>query len=132
MQSLLNSIGAVLAMFALFGLALWASTRRSSALGEGTEWRRRALVQFRQYRSVAQSGESMIDGSEASIVAESESGVFRAGHVHSYSLTLLGRTPRKEYFMFVFNQDGHPFVKVLADGEANRMRKRMRPYVGDA
>jgi hypothetical protein len=102
------------------------------ALGEGRERRDRALRRFRAYTASSTSGQPAIDGESAQIVAESESGTFQTGRVLSYSLILLAKTVSGQYFMYVANEEGQPYVKLLTPEEATRMKKSMRQLRDDA
>lgn len=127
-QSLLLSIGAAIALFAVFALAIWLGTRRWMSLGKGRERRERALRQFRAYTASSPA----IAGENSQVVAESESGAFQAGRVLSYSLTLLAKTVSGQYYMYVANDEGQPYVKLLTPEEATRMKKSMRLVHDDA
>ena len=132
MPSLLLSIAAAAALFAFFAIALWLGTRRWMSLGEGREHKERALRSFRNYKASAEAGEPQILGSSAQILAENETGTFQAGRVLSYSLTLLAKTPADQYFMYVANDDGKPYVKLLTAEAASRMKKSMKLVRNDA
>jgi hypothetical protein len=102
------------------------------SLGEGRERRERAIRRFRAYTVSSSSGQPSIHGEYSQIVAESESGTFQTGRVLSYSLTLLARTVNGQYFMYVANEEGQPYVKLLTPEEATRMKKSMRRLRDDA
>ena len=132
MQSLLLSIGSVIAIFAFFAFVFWLSTRKWMSLGEGHERRERALRQFRAYAASSAADHATVHGKDSVIVAERESGAFEPGQVHSYSLTLLARTPSSQYFLFVANEDGKPYVKFLTPEAAARLKQSMKLVRNDA
>jgi hypothetical protein len=94
--------------------------------GEARERRERALKQFREYVTGHDSEVASICGATSQIIAERESGTFQFGRVASYSLTLLARSASSQYFMYVVNEEGKPFVKLLSETEATRMKMSMK------
>jgi hypothetical protein len=130
--SLLTSIAIAAALVAVAAAALWLGTRTWMSLGESTEMRQRALEQFRAYRATNHPQSASIEGATSRIIAERESGTFQAGRVVSFSFTLLAQSSWNDYFLFVYNENGSPYVKLLTQDEAARMQSTMNAPKGDA